>query len=132
MAGTVCGYDIPWWYTVFRRSSRDRVVVTRRFIPIVLSLVLLAACGGAQSTTNVPTAPTSSAMYSQADVVEGSGADATAGKLLTVNYTGWIYDPLKTDRKGLQFETSLGATPFQFNLGAGQVIPGWDQGIVGA
>ena len=71
------------------------------------------------------------ARRSESDLVVGSGADATPGKLLTVNYTGWIYDPLKADRKGLQFETSLGSTPFSFQLGAGQVIAGWDQGIAG-
>jgi FKBP-type peptidyl-prolyl cis-trans isomerase len=51
---------------------------------------------------------------------------------LTVNYTGWLYDALKPpDHEGLQFETSQGTTPFVFILGTGQVIPGWDQGIVG-
>jgi FKBP-type peptidyl-prolyl cis-trans isomerase FkpA len=102
-----------------------------RFIPIVLSLVLLAACGSAQSTTNVPTAPTSSAVYSQADVVEGTGAVAVSGHVVTVNYTGWLYDVIRPDHKGLQFETSLGTTPLAFTLGVGQVIAGWDQGVVG-
>ena len=48
-----------------------------------------------------------------------------------MNYTGWLYDPTKPDNKGLQFETSIGRTPFEFVLGQGQVIPGWDQGLLG-
>ena len=50
---------------------------------------------------------------------------------MTVNYTGWLYDFLRPDHKGLQFETSHGSTPLAFTLGAGQVIAGWDQGVVG-
>jgi FKBP-type peptidyl-prolyl cis-trans isomerase FkpA len=48
-----------------------------------------------------------------------------------VDYTGWLYDASKVGHKGLQFDTSVGKTPFVFTLGAGQVIPGWDQGIPG-
>jgi FKBP-type peptidyl-prolyl cis-trans isomerase len=92
---------------------------------------MVALCFAAGCGNSTPISPTPDVAFSESDLVIGSGADATAGKLLTVNYTGWIYDPLRSDRKGPQFETSLGATPFQFNLGAGQVIPGWDQGIVG-
>jgi FKBP-type peptidyl-prolyl cis-trans isomerase FkpA len=50
---------------------------------------------------------------------------------VTVNYTGWLYDATKTDNKGPQFDSSVGRTPFQFTLGTGQVIRGWDQGIPG-
>jgi FKBP-type peptidyl-prolyl cis-trans isomerase FkpA len=102
-----------------------------RLAVILAAAVLIGACGDAQSTTNIPTAPTSTAEYSQTDVVEGSGASAAAGNIITVNYTGWLYDVLKPDKKGLQFETSIGTSPLIFQLGAGQVIPGWDQGIVG-
>lgn len=61
----------------------------------------------------------------------GTGADAISGTSITVNYTGWLYDTSKADHKGLQFDTSVGKTPFSFTLGAGQVIKGWDQGVVG-
>jgi len=58
------------------------------------------------------------------DLVVGEGAEAVAGKLLTVNYTGWLED-------GTEFDSSIGGQPFQFTLGAGRVIKGWDDGLVG-
>ncbi len=49
-----------------------------------------------------------------------------------VHYTGWLYDPAKADGKGVEFDSSLKQpTPFGFIVGAGRVIKGWDQGIVG-
>ena len=61
----------------------------------------------------------------------GTGTTAANGNIITVHYTGWLYDDSKADKKGLQFETSKGSTTFQFILGAGQVIAGWDRGVVG-
>lgn len=87
----------------------------------------LTAFGGC---SNSPTNP-SAVPFSQADLRAGSGAEATSGKVLTVNYTGWLYDASKPDQKGLLIDTSVGGTPLSFTLGAGQVIPGWDQGLVG-
>ena len=49
---------------------------------------------------------------------------------MTVNYTGWLYDATKPDSKGPQFGTS-GDTPFSFSINNGEVIPGWDQGVLG-
>jgi FKBP-type peptidyl-prolyl cis-trans isomerase len=65
------------------------------------------------------------------DLRLGTGATANTGSTITVHYTGWLYDPSKADFKGLMFDTSRGGDPFTFPLGAGQVIKGWDQGIVG-
>ena len=60
------------------------------------------------------------------DEVVGTGAEAKAGNTVTVNYTGTFTD-------GKKFDSSLdpGRTPFPFTLGAGQVIPGWDEGVAG-
>lgn len=58
------------------------------------------------------------------DKIVGNGAEARAGALLTVNYVGALTD-------GTVFDSSLERGPFQFVLGAGQVIPGWDQGLLG-
>jgi peptidylprolyl isomerase len=59
------------------------------------------------------------------DKMIGSGAEAVSGKMVVMNYIGRLTD-------GTQFDTSCGKpSPFEFNLGGGQVIAGWDQGIVG-
>jgi FKBP-type peptidyl-prolyl cis-trans isomerase len=87
--------------------------------------VFLAAC------EDSPTGPSSSAPFSQTDLVVGAGAEATAGRAVSVHYTGWLWDPSKTDQKGLQFETSRAGNPLTFTLGAGQLIEGWDRGLVG-
>jgi FKBP-type peptidyl-prolyl cis-trans isomerase FkpA len=86
---------------------------------------------GAACSTSTSTAPSSSAPFSTVDLIVGTGAEAVSGGVLTVNYTGWVYDSSKPDKKGLQFDTSVGKTPFTFTLGNGSVIKGWDQGLVG-
>ena len=66
------------------------------------------------------------------DVKQGTGAEATTGKAVVVHYTGWLYDPGKPDGKGAKFDSSLDRkVPFGFILGAGKVIRGWDEGVVG-
>lgn len=66
------------------------------------------------------------------DVVVGEGAEATAGKTVSVHYTGWLYDEAAPDHKGKKFDSSRDrGEPFDFTLGAGQVIKGWDQGVTG-
>jgi FKBP-type peptidyl-prolyl cis-trans isomerase FkpA len=69
--------------------------------------------------------------YTRTDLQVGTGREAQKGKGLSVNYTGWLYDPGRPDLKGRMFDTSQGRGPFNFVLGAGQVIPGWDQGFDG-
>ncbi len=58
------------------------------------------------------------------DVVVGSGAQAEQGDTLVVNYKGQLED-------GTVFDTSVGREPYTFVLGAGTVIAGWDEGLVG-
>ena len=99
----------------------------KRFIPI-LALVVVAACSSDNGPTTTPTPPTTSAPYSQIDLVVGTGATAATGNLVTVAYTGWLHDSSRPDAKGTQFDSSLS---FSFRLGSGQVIRGWDQGVVG-
>jgi FKBP-type peptidyl-prolyl cis-trans isomerase FkpA len=66
------------------------------------------------------------------DVKQGTGAEAVPGKIVVVHYTGWLYDPAKPDNKGSKFDSSRDAgRPFDFPLGGGRVIKGWDQGVAG-
>ena len=65
------------------------------------------------------------------DTVVGSGAEAGPGRV-TVHYTGWLHDPAKSDGHGKKFDSSVDrGQPFDFQLGAGQVIRGWDEGVAG-
>lgn len=58
------------------------------------------------------------------DTTVGTGDEAVAGKNVVVHYTGKLTD-------GTQFDSSVGRGPFDFDLGAGQVIRGWDEGVAG-
>ena len=63
------------------------------------------------------------------DVKVGDGATGKAGNKVSVNYTGWLYN---NGAKGAKFDSSLDrGQPFQFTLGAHQVIAGWDEGVAG-
>lgn len=59
------------------------------------------------------------------DLVVGDGREAKAGDLVSVDYVGVEYE------NGKEFDTSWGKEPLEFQLGAGSVIPGWDQGVEG-
>jgi len=66
------------------------------------------------------------------DSVVGDGAEAVAGRPVSVHYTGWLHDPSKADGKGRKFDSSVDRRdPFEFQLGGGQVIRGWDEGVAG-
>jgi FKBP-type peptidyl-prolyl cis-trans isomerase FkpA len=106
--------------------------VTRlRLLRSTFLLAVYAALAGASAACVGSTSPTAGAPFSQTDLRLGTGATAASGNTLSVNYTGWLYDPSKADLKGLQFDTTVGTTAFSFSLGANQVIAGWDQGLVG-
>jgi FKBP-type peptidyl-prolyl cis-trans isomerase FkpA len=101
---------------------------------ILLSAVVFAAAlvaGGFLAGCTSPVSPLKYAPFSQTDLQEGTGEPVINGDVLIVDYTGWLYDPSMPDSKGLVFDTSLGTSPFQFTLGNGQVIQGWDRGLVG-
>ena len=66
------------------------------------------------------------------EVKQGTGAEAVAGKPVSVHYTGWLYDPSLPEGKGKKFDSSVDRKePFVFPLGGGRVIKGWDEGVAG-
>jgi len=66
------------------------------------------------------------------DIKSGDGAQANAGHEVSVHYTGWLYDEAAPEHRGSKFDSSRDrGTPFEFPLGAGHVIKGWDQGVDG-
>ena len=91
----------------------------------------IAALAFAAACSDTLTTPSSSAPYSQLDLRLGTGTEAASGNTVTLNYTGWLYDPSKPDGKGLQFDSSVGLTPLVFTLGGGGVIAGFDRGVTG-
>lgn len=93
-----------------------------------LSALIAAGCSSTKNPTS-PTGPsTSSAPYSQTDLVAGTGTLAVGGNRVTVSYTLWLYNASGPNGKGTQVES---APSFSFVLGVGQVIRGWDQGVLG-
>ena len=66
------------------------------------------------------------------DTTPGTGALATAGQRVSVHYTGWLHAPDAANGRGTKFDSSKDrGDAFQFQLGAGQVIGGWDEGVQG-
>ena len=103
---------------------------------IGLTLTLaLAACD--RNKPSQPPATESAANVAPAialqkiDTVVGTGKDAVAGATAVVHYTGWLYEPASPKQHGAQFDSSSGRSPFSFQLGGGQVIKGWDEGVQG-
>src|SRR5882724_11717078 len=106
--------------------------MTRNWILIVVAVALIAAAAGvwAQTNTAAPTKVTGNGKTTPSglqywDIKVGTGDAAVAGKPVRVHYTGWL-------TSGKKFDSSVDSgQPFTFNLGAGEVIPGWDEGVSG-
>jgi FKBP-type peptidyl-prolyl cis-trans isomerase len=88
-----------------------------------VAIVAIASPAAAAAPTVLP----SGTNYT--DVKGGKGAEAVAGKMVTVHYTGWLY---QDGKRGKKFDSSRDrGEPFSFPLGDGQVIQGWDEGVAG-
>ncbi len=102
-------------------SKRSLVLVPIMFA--VIGVAGLSGCSRQGSTSTEP--PTSASSLIIEDVVVGEGPAAKSGDVVTVHYTGWLTD-------GTKFDSSVDrGEPFTFNLGAHEVIAGWDQGVAG-
>jgi FKBP-type peptidyl-prolyl cis-trans isomerase len=66
------------------------------------------------------------------ELAPGNGAEIKSGQTALVHYTGWLYDTAAPENKGKKFDSSVDRNePFEFPVGAGMVIKGWDEGVVG-
>ncbi|UOS97432.1 FKBP-type peptidyl-prolyl cis-trans isomerase [Xanthomonas arboricola] len=98
-----------------------------RLLLTLCAALLLAGCAPA-----LPPSGGTIATFERIDRNIGTGAEATPGAMVTVHYTGWLYDEKAADKHGKKFDSSLDrAEPFQFVLGGHQVIRGWDEGVAG-
>jgi FKBP-type peptidyl-prolyl cis-trans isomerase FkpA len=101
-----------------------------RFACAVLALVIAAAApplGRVDAATNQVIEMPNGLKYT--DTKTGDGSTATSGNKVSVHYTGWLYN---NGAKGAKFDSSVDrGQPFQFTLGAHQVIAGWDEGVAG-
>jgi FKBP-type peptidyl-prolyl cis-trans isomerase len=106
--------------------------MTRNSIWIVAAIVVIAAAAAvwAQTNTAAPTKVTGNGTTTRSglqywDIKAGAGDAAVSGKPVRVHYTGWLTN-------GKKFDSSVDhGQPFTFTLGAGEVIPGWDEGVKG-
>lgn len=105
---------------------------------IYLPLALLLAAGIFSTTTYAEKATTTKMEIGDmtklitTDVKLGTGDTATAGKNVSVHYTGWLFDAAAPKYQGKKFDSSRDRNEaFEFPLGAGRVIKGWDEGVAG-
>lgn len=100
-----------------------------RSLAAVVGCMLLAACS---RPANAPIATPAVAELQKVELVVGTGDAVAAGQTAVVHYTGWVYDPAFEGNKGNQFDSSrTRGVPFRFEVGGGNVIKGWDEGVVG-
>lgn len=112
----------------------QRLIAAACLAILPLMAVTATGCGrgssytaeqAARSRTTIETVQTR-------DVTPGVGEAAEPGRRLVVHYTGWLYDSAAAGRRGLSFDSSRTAgRPFDFVLGSGQVIDGWERGVAG-
>lgn len=105
-----------------REAKQRRRLLTAGLIILVIVLLIAVMYFAGRSMRDQTAVP--SAEPQVEDLVVGDGPAAAAGDLVSVHYTGWLED-------GTEFDSSVGGDPFQFTLGQGQVISGWDQGVTG-
>jgi FKBP-type peptidyl-prolyl cis-trans isomerase FkpA len=113
----------------------------RNVLKLIASLILVAsvaACGGGSGSSSTSSTPVDTSGSSAIttlqidDTTVGTGAVANAGNTVTVSYTGWLYNVSAANYEGTEFDSSAAdGQPLSFTIGAGQVIPGMEQGVVG-
>ena len=110
----------------------------KRYAAAIATLAAVTACAQTGAPPAAPAKPAAAAAPAvvtelvKKDTKEGNGKLAEKGKAVSVHYTGWLYDPAAPEQKGKKFDSSHDRKiPFGFVLGAGRVIKGWEEGVVG-
>lgn len=110
----------------------------KRYAAAIATLAAVTACAQTGAPPAAPAKPAAAAAPAvvtelvKKDTKEGNGKLAEKGKAVSVHYTGWLYDPAAPGQKGKKFDSSHDRKiPFGFILGAGRVIKGWEEGVVG-
>lgn len=104
---------------------------------LALALLLSAGFFGAACAQQAAKSPSTMEKKNVSELIKtdtkvGTGPEAVAGHEVSVHYTGWLYDEKAPDHKGRKFDSSRDrGESFNFPLGAGMVIKGWDQGVAG-
>lgn len=102
----------------------------RGWVWIALAACFATACGASREDDAL--SKTTLTKLESTEIQAGTGAEARQGRRVSVHYTGWLYHPTKPEHKGRQFDSSRDrGQPFELTVGAGDVIPGWDQGLLG-
>jgi FKBP-type peptidyl-prolyl cis-trans isomerase FkpA len=106
-----------------------------QYIRLVAAFVLtsaLLACAPKQEAAVAPPQQSGLTELKSEDLKVGEGAEVAAGQIAVMQYTGWLYETSAKDNKGKEFDSSKNAgKPFKFRLGTGDVIKGWDKGVLG-
>lgn len=107
----------------------------RLLLSLAVTLALLGACSKSDAPADGPASEIAATDASGLEIRKlrnGYGRSARAGDFVTVHYTGWLYDDAAPDKRGQKFDSSVDRDQkFQFMLGGGRVIKGWDQGVEG-
>jgi len=101
----------------------------KQWLTVVAVLVAVAVAGASQAPGTGGKVDekviTTGSGLKYVDMVVGTGDEAKKGQTVRVHYTGWLKD-------GFKFDSSVDrGKPFEFELGAGRVIKGWDEGVAG-
>jgi peptidylprolyl isomerase len=105
-----------------------RTLTALAFTSILTAIAATSATtsASAQDTGKIMTTTTASGLQIT-DTVAGTGASPKSGQTCVMHYTGWLY---KDSAKGSKFDSSVDrGSPFEFTIGVGQVIKGWDEGV---
>jgi FKBP-type peptidyl-prolyl cis-trans isomerase FkpA len=107
---------------------------------LAITLLILTSCSRDQPAPEAPVAPAAAPEPAPAPITElqkidlnvAPGEGISLGQKAIVHYTGWLYDASAPENKGEKFDSSRDrGVPFDFTIGKGEVIKGWEEGIQG-